>query len=190
MRAQGSTHHRQPSGGSGTWAKVPGDVLNLPVTRQELRAFIALSLFANGTRQAWPSEETLAERVGVSRWRIRQLLVGLQDHGLITRLARRRATEPYRYLIAPLPVGRSEPAIDELPVGRPEAANVLAGFARLVGRSEPAMNRRTDQKNRRPAAGDSAGASPARIPDTPEEIEDRRRRALEAKAALVARGGS
>ncbi len=86
------------------WAMVPGDVLDMPMTLQELRLFVAMSVSTDGrSRTSAAGTEYLAGRIGRSRRWTRELLRGLEKHDLIRPTATKGPHGSTVYLVAPYP---------------------------------------------------------------------------------------
>jgi hypothetical protein len=102
------------------WAMVPVAILGVPLTRAELRTFIALSGHANADREADVGQRRLAEEVeeddvrdrriakgkAVDRRSVRRALVALEGYGLAERISNGRG-RPDTWRVAPFEVGAS-----------------------------------------------------------------------------------
>ncbi len=148
------------------WAKVPAWILEVPLTRDELRALVALSAHANGDRIAAVGTPTLAAELGVHRRSARRLLAGLVAHGLAVPIGRRAANKATRYLVVPFPDGAPERAIAGGASGGatapdPGGASSNARWRipdHLGGASEGATNRRTEEQ--KAATSEPEGSPP------------------------------
>ncbi len=111
------------------WAMIPADVIDKPVTLQELRLLVLLSLCTDGrSRLSNTGERYLAGRMDLSRRWIRELLRGLEKHDLIRPTEHKGPHGSTVYLVAPYPeqvVGVSGPA---------QTRGVVGGFSDASGR--------------------------------------------------------
>lgn len=102
---------------SGPWAKVPVAVLAFELTVHEWRCYVGLARYADDAGRCWPKQKTVAQALGVSRWRARQLLESLEAKGLIAKDPRVRPNggkSSNVYLLGPFDGSdsRTNPAID------------------------------------------------------------------------------
>src|SRR4051794_787341 len=82
------------------WAKVPLVILDLKLSRDDLRAFVALSAHADGDRETRVGQETLARLLGVDRRSVRRTLKRLESAGVVVKVASGRG-RPDRYRVKP-----------------------------------------------------------------------------------------
>lgn len=78
------------------FVQIPADLLkdsSLSIGARFL--FSLLACFANSDKKAWPSEETLAEHVGVTTRTVRNYLNELKEHGWIHQKRRRQTSAVY-----------------------------------------------------------------------------------------------
>jgi hypothetical protein len=75
---------------TGPWAMVPGWVLHVGLTGNELAVYVALRTFAGRTGEAWPRISVLADRAGVSRSTVDRALARLRQLDLVRSRTNRR----------------------------------------------------------------------------------------------------
>ncbi len=106
----------QSPGTTWTWFPLPMAFYNrLAEIGRAACAYIVLARHANRDGECWPSQETIAEAIGVSMRSVREYLAILENTGLIQRRQRRRKTDVFTLpdLIKPgsvLPGLNSNPA--------------------------------------------------------------------------------
>lgn len=98
----------------GYWGVMPGEVLHdKELTAAGKLLYLLLSSMAHSSGYCWPSNETLAAELGLSKRRVRELLAALQERGYI-RVEVRRAEDTNeverRYIYCGLFPGREAPA--------------------------------------------------------------------------------
>lgn len=97
-RGEGSSDAVNVTADSKRWAKVATDAATADVSKDALRLLIVLSAHANRSRLAWPSQETLARRLGwitestnhPDRRRVSRALRNLVNAQLIREVGRHR----------------------------------------------------------------------------------------------------
>ena len=108
------------------WAKVPGWILDIPLTRQELRCYVALSMDANAHRLSWTAQRTIAERLGCARRSVQvRLLPRLEAVGVILKVGTMGRSDVYLVPEEPLEMDAS---------GRVHSRVEMAAFSSMNGR--------------------------------------------------------
>jgi hypothetical protein len=86
------------------WAKVPERVAYLGLDATALNVFIVLSSRAGRSREAWPSQKTIGDLLGLSPRGIGKAITRLERKGLVRRVgtvAREKGTWTRKYEVAP-----------------------------------------------------------------------------------------
>jgi DNA-binding transcriptional ArsR family regulator len=81
----------EPRRTPGSFSVVPiGSALDGRLSKGALRTLVVLCSYADETGVAWPSQQTLADRLGAYRRSVRAWLAELEDGGYIERRLERR----------------------------------------------------------------------------------------------------
>ncbi len=132
------------------WGVIPGEVFHdKELTSAAKLLYLVLSTMAHRNGYCWPSNETLAEEMGLSKRRVRELLSLLQDRGYI-RMAIQRAggtnEVERRYIYCGMFVGQeppppsgeiSPPSGEELPDPPAKSRSCLIGGKDIPGNIPP-----------------------------------------------------
>ena len=94
------------------WGVIPGEVFHdKELTAAAKLLYLVLSTMAHRDGYCWPSNETLAAEMGLSKRRVRELLSTLQDRGYIRMAVQRAGTNEVerRYIYCGMFVNRETP---------------------------------------------------------------------------------
>lgn len=185
---------------TGRYGIVDADTFTMPGLSPNARlVYVALTLYAGRTGEAWPSPGTLAEQVGIHRATVYRALDELEAAGVINRRRRTTTNGADRpTLVTILDPGRGSVADSDTRVADSDT-RVAQGDTRSVAQGDTNMNQENKTRardSRAPAPTPTGGRAVAGTDETRAMVADTyRRRGLDidhtagadkARAALAA----